>query len=323
MFYCRQTADIFTPAQMTDRTSASKEEEHCIDWIDLEDVRDQEKVWLKRMMSTDKFLVPGNEEQKISSVVFEAPMSELKSTAEQNQLYERQPWQKLVSIFLAELFGTAFLMFFGCMGLVPKYPGGELGQYSGAIAFAGIVAVTIVIIGRISDCHINPCVTLCALLLGKLPILTSIVYFTAEFLGAIIGYGVLVAISPYNILNSSDSGVCVTSPVVGLTTWQALLIEAITTGVLILLVCAVWDPKSGNGDCGSLKFLVMIFLTSVVVGPFTGNSLNPARSLAPAIYNNSWNMHWIYWVGPFSGTITSTLFYKYIFMALDNEEREK
>lgn len=66
-------------------------------------------------------------------------------------------------------------------------------------------------------------------------------------------------------MNSSDSGVCVTSPVVGLTAWQALLIEAITTGVLILLVCAVWDPKSGNGDCGSLKFLVMIFLTSVVV----------------------------------------------------------
>jgi len=66
-------------------------------------------------------------------------------------------------------------------------------------------------------------------------------------------------------LNTSDSGVCVTSPVVGLFVWQALLIEAITTGVLILLVCAVWDPKSGNGDCGPLKFLVMIFLTSVVV----------------------------------------------------------
>jgi len=66
-------------------------------------------------------------------------------------------------------------------------------------------------------------------------------------------------------LNSSESGICVTSPVIGLTAWQALLIEAITTGVLMLLVCAVWDPKSGNGDCGSLKFLVMIFLTSVVV----------------------------------------------------------
>lgn len=66
-------------------------------------------------------------------------------------------------------------------------------------------------------------------------------------------------------MNSSESGICVTSPVTGLTAWQALLIEAITTGVLMLLVCAVWDPKSGNGDCGPLKFLVMIFLTSVVV----------------------------------------------------------
>lgn len=274
-------------------------------------------------MSTDKFLVPENEEHKISSVVFEAPMSELKGTAEQNQLYERQPWQKLVLIFLVELIGTALLMLFGCIGVVPKYPGFEVSEYNGAIGFAGIVAINIVIIGRISDCHINPCVTLCALLLGKLPILTSFVYFAAEFLGAIIGYGVLVVISPYNILNSSDSGNCVTSPVVGLTVWQALIIEGITTGVLILLVCAVWDPKSGNGDCGPLKFLVMIFFASVVVGPFTGNSLNPARSLAPAIYNNSWNMHWIYWAGPFSGTIISTLFYKYIVMALDNNEREK
>lgn len=67
------------------------------------------------------------------------------------------------------------------------------------------------------------------------------------------------------MLNSEGSGICVTSPVVGLSVWQALLIESITTGVLILLVCAVWDPRSGNGDAGSLKFFVIIFFTSVVV----------------------------------------------------------
>ncbi|XP_022161344.1 aquaporin-like isoform X3 [Myzus persicae] len=282
-----------------------------------------EKIWLKRMLSTDKFLVPPTEDQKVSCAVFEAPMSELKGTAEPSQLYERQPWQKLVLIFLAEVFGTAFLMLFGCMGLVPNNPAEELGAYSGAIAFAGIVAIAIVIFGPISNCHLNPCVTLCALLLGKLPILTAIVYVVAEFLGAMIGYGVLVVISPYNILSSSGSGVCVTSPVVGLTEWQALLIEAITTGLLVTLVCALWDPKTNNGEFGFLTFFIMIFLSSVVVGPFTGNSLNPIRSLAPAIYNNSWKMHWIYWVGPFSGTITSTLFYKYIFMALNNDERVK
>jgi len=67
------------------------------------------------------------------------------TTEQQNQLLERPPWQKLVSIFLAELIGTALLMFFGCMGLVPTLPSGELGPYSGAIAFAGIVAVVIVV----------------------------------------------------------------------------------------------------------------------------------------------------------------------------------
>lgn len=75
----------------------------------------------------------------------------------------------------------------------------------------------------------------------------------------------LQVISPYNILNSTGSGICVTSLVSGMTPWQGVLLETVTTGVLILLVCAVWDPRSGNGDCGPLKFLVMIFMTSVVV----------------------------------------------------------
>lgn len=66
-------------------------------------------------------------------------------------------------------------------------------------------------------------------------------------------------------MNTAEPGICVTSPVAGLTPWQAFSIESMTTGVLILLVCAVWDPRSGNGDCGSLKFLIIIFLTSVVV----------------------------------------------------------
>ncbi|XP_025409664.1 aquaporin AQPcic-like isoform X2 [Sipha flava] len=295
-----------------------------------------EKVWLKRIMSTspDQFLVTPTDDQTPNSAIFEVPSSELKNnykfspkkstgTSESSQLFERPPWQKLLSIFLAELIGTAILMLFGCMGLVPKSPESVLGPYSGAISFSGIVCVTIVIIGHISNCHINPCVTLCALLLGKLPIITAFVYIVAEFSGALVGYGILVVVSPYNILNTAEPGICVTSPVAGLTPWQALSIESMTTGVLILLVCAVWDPRSGNGDCGSLKFLVIIFMTSVIVGPLTGNSLNPARSLAPAIYNNSWDMHWIYWVGPFSGTVVSTLFYKYVFMALDIGEREK
>lgn len=66
-------------------------------------------------------------------------------TSEQSQLFDRPPWQKLLSIFLAELIGTAILMFFGCMGLVPKSFDGVLGPYSGAIAFAGVVAVVIVV----------------------------------------------------------------------------------------------------------------------------------------------------------------------------------
>lgn len=69
----------------------------------------------------------------------------LSGTNERSQLFERPPWQKLVSIFMAELIGTAILMFFGCMGEVPKIADGQLGPYSGAIAFSGTVAVTIIV----------------------------------------------------------------------------------------------------------------------------------------------------------------------------------
>lgn len=61
-----------------------------------------------------------------------------------------------------------------------------------------IIFDLIQIIGHISNCHINPCVTLCALILGKLPILTAVVYFLAEFFGAVIGYGVLVVRTKFN-----------------------------------------------------------------------------------------------------------------------------
>ncbi|XP_050433717.1 aquaporin-like isoform X2 [Adelges cooleyi] len=247
-----------------------------------------------------------------------------KHASERGPLFTQPPWQKLLLIFLAELIGTAILMFFGCMGLIPTIPGGSLGPYSGAISFACSVAITIVIIGHISNCHLNPCVTLCALLLGKIPLISAIVYVIAEFLGALIGYGLLVVITPYNMLDAQlNANICVTSPIESLSASQALLIEAIATGCLMMVVCAVWDPRSGSGDCAPLKFLAVILLTSMVVGPFTGNSLNPARTLAPAIYNNAWNMHWIYWAGPFSGTVVSTLFYKYVFMALDSGERGK
>lgn len=66
-------------------------------------------------------------------------------TEERSHLFDQPSWQRLLLVFLAELIGTAFLMFFGCMGLVPNFQGGELSPYSGAIAFSGIVAVVIIV----------------------------------------------------------------------------------------------------------------------------------------------------------------------------------
>ncbi|CAI6365421.1 unnamed protein product [Macrosiphum euphorbiae] len=73
------TVDIRGPVQMTHTALASKEEERSGDWIDQDVGHHQENIWLKRMSSTDKFLVPPTGEQKMSSVVFDVPKSEMKS----------------------------------------------------------------------------------------------------------------------------------------------------------------------------------------------------------------------------------------------------
>lgn len=91
--------------------------------------------------------------------------------------------------------------------------------------------------------------------------------------------------------------------------------EVLATGVLVFFACAAWDPRNGkNGDSLSLKFGLCIVMLSFAVVPFTGCSLNPARTFAPAAWNGYWKNHWVYWVGPLLGSIISALIYRCLFM---------
>lgn len=125
----------------------------------------------------------------------------------------------------------------------------------------------------------------------------AIVYFVAQLLGAFMGYGLLMFITPADIfkpLGATGPAVCVTAPHPDLTPMQAVAMEYLSTTVLILIVGGVWDPRNTQyQDSIPLKFGFAITAMGTILGPYTGCSMNPVRSLAPALWNHDFTMHWV------------------------------
>lgn len=223
---------------------------------------------------------------------------------------------RMLEICLGEILGTAMLMFFGCMSLVQGFSQNPLPTMQPGLMFGFVVSTVIVIFGHISGAHLNPTVTISAFLLEMVPFVEVLVYVVSQILGALIGVGLLNVITPQEILYPPGGpvGFCATVPHASLTTLQAFLAEFFSTSLLIFTCCGVWDRRTARfGDAVPVKFALVIALCSITVGPYTGASMNPARSLAPAVFSQEWSSHWIYWVSPLLSSVVTTLIYKYVF----------
>ncbi|XP_049839424.1 aquaporin AQPAn.G-like isoform X3 [Schistocerca gregaria] len=213
--------------------------------------------------------------------------------------------------FCAELLGTALLLFMGCMGGVAGLAGptDQPHPLQGPLVFGMTVASIIQMVGHISVAHLNPAVTLCAVLRGDLTVPAAALYVIAQLSGALLGFRLLLSVTP-----SSAVCDCTTTPAAGLSTTQALLVETGATAMLILLCHGSWDARNcHNSDSTPLKFGSYITGISIAAGPFTGASMNPARTLAPALWKGVWECHWVYWAGPLGGSVLATVMYMSVF----------
>ena len=206
---------------------------------------------------------------------------------------------------VAEFIGTFALIFIGA-GAVAINPANLIGA---ALAHGFVVVAFIYAYGHISGTHINPAVTLGFLIAGEIEFVTAIGYWIVQFLGGILGAFVLNAVLP----NPGDLGVTIlTTEANGgaftVTATQGLIVEIILTFFLVNIIFnTAVSGKAGN-FAGLAIGLALIFCI-VMGGPLTRASLNPARTLGPAIVSGNYADIWLYFVGPLVGAVLAALLY--------------
>lgn len=225
--------------------------------------------------------------------------------------------------YIAELVGTFCLVLFGCgaavvAGVSQSGPAG-LGLLGISLAFGVAVVAMAYAIGPISGCHINPAITVSMLVAGKMNIKDTVGYVVAQVVGAIVGAWVLY------IIQSGMPGFALGEWALGSNGWgdgylggyntsSAFITEAVMTFIFLFVIFAV-TSKNGNPNMAGLAIGLTLTLIHMVAIPVTGTSVNPARSIGPAVFAGGAAMSqlWLFIVAPLAGGIVAALFWNMIF----------
>jgi len=221
--------------------------------------------------------------------------------------------------YVAELIGT-FVLIFGGLGAA-LFEGSKIGYLGVSLAFGIALLAMVYAIGPISGCHLNPAVTLGAALAGRLRWADVVPYWIAQIVGAIAACGALVL-----IFQSGTSGSGAASMVglangfgdhspsgaaAGFGTVSAFAVEAIMTFVLVFTVLGATALRASAGFAG-IAIGLALALGNLVSIPITNASINPARSIGPAVYAQGWAFEqlWLFVAAPFVGAIVAALLYR-------------
>ena len=186
--------------------------------------------------------------------------------------------------YLAECIGTFVLTLLGCgtaMFLGCNTPAGVVGT---AIAFGLTVVAMAYTIGGISGCHINPAITFAVALSGRMKWGEAIGYWIGQVIGAIIAGAVLLLLTKVVAAPDLTGGLGTNGVVNAGGVGGALLVEFIATFIFVLVVLGTTDAKKGAGNLAGLAIGLTLILVHLVCINLTGTSVNPARSIGPALF---------------------------------------
>ena len=214
--------------------------------------------------------------------------------------------------YISEFVGTLFLTFLACGVAVIVGCDSAAGIIATSLAFGLVIVAMAYSIGNVSGCHINPAVSLAMVISGKMELKEFFKYLISQVLGAITGSLLLgFVLGGYQNLGANGLGVLPNGNEV--TILIAIITEILLTFVFVLTILGVTDKKE-NGHATGIIIGLALTLVHLFGIQVTGTSVNPARSLAPAILQGGEAIKqvWIFILAPFVGSILSGLFYKFI-----------
>lgn len=222
-----------------------------------------------------------------------------------------------VKKYVAELIGTFALVLFGCGSAV--IAGEKIGYLGISLAFGLAVLIMAYAIGSISGCHINPAVTISMLVARKIKVKDAIFYVIAQCVGAIISAGVIFAIASgragYDIIQNGlgQNGYGAQSPG-GYSLGACFLAEVVLTFLFLLVILGSTSKNAPAGFAG-IAIGISLAIIHMVGIPITGTSVNPARSLGPAVFvgGSALSQIWLFIVAPIIGGAVAAIVWKGLF----------
>jgi MIP family channel proteins len=202
----------------------------------------------------------------------------------------------------AEALGTFLFFFLGFSGVavVIESGAGAIGPLGLALGFGFGLTLAIAAFGHVSGGHFNPAVTAGVAVTGRFPRRDIVPYWIAQLVGGFAAVLVMAIVFGSDVTNVLD-----TSPSPAIDDWGALVLEFIATALFVMVILTVATDERAKwvGVMAPLLIGTFILTAAATVGPSSGGSYNPARSLDPVLYNQDWSDIWIYLIGPLAGGV--------------------
>ncbi|CAH1413122.1 unnamed protein product [Lactuca virosa] len=206
---------------------------------------------------------------------------------------------------VAEAVATFLLVFVTCgSAALATNSEHKVSQLGASLAGGLIVTVMIYAVGHISGAHMNPAVTLAFAAVGHFPWNQVPIYAVAQLTGSISASFCL------RVLLQQVKHLGTTTP--SGTNEQALIMEIIVTFTMMFVTSAVATDSKAVGELAGLAVGSSVCITSILAGPVSGGSMNPARTIGPALASNNYKAIWVYIVGPITGTVSGVMCYSFI-----------
>ncbi len=219
--------------------------------------------------------------------------------------------------YIAEFIGTFVLVVLGCGTAMLVGCKSEVGcgYILTAFAFGLVIVGMAYCVGNISGCHINPAVSLGVFISGGIKAVDFAGYVAAQILGAIAGSGVLKLI--FDLGNVPDkTGGYGSNGLAGVdgNAGAGLIVEILLTFIFVMTILGVTSKKAGHGSFGGLIIGLTLTLVHILGIGLTGTSVNPARSIGPAIFagGDALSDLWVFIVGPLIGAALAAVIYKFL-----------